>query len=536
MQSTRFLWALPVTALALLAQLSPLSQDLRSTEAQAFITKSPTERTADEISQFLQDAPVEFNNRARERVVGLIQREQASVDSALARVPTNLGTAYYSLIRDIENKRLDKQVGASSSSAGGTSLVSRGTVPKILGVAVENGALLQSTRGTVATFRGNLLGISRWFLGAENYPYCPPTSTDCSRPMDFLRGLSFSASFDASRNKDVTATGTTPAGTSTGAVLTGSKQQLESWGVRWDFVNRRDVQDPTFVEVWRSKMKDADLLNKKEAFADATEELVNFTASPEYIALLKELAADLGKPQAATTADCVQILENYLDRAVALAKELTPEFDKTVKEVLETQSKFISARDTLTAEALTRMSFSAEYVNSRPLNQPTQSTLRLVVAGSPMKNENVMLTANAGFNWYNSVPTDVQVKQFRDFQAALQLDRRAGAVSENIDAAFSLAGYFQYMADAALIQIPQGNIAPGSGIILPGEAAVLLAPKGNIWIAEAKLTISIKGTPLKIPVAITWANRTELIKASEVRGNIGLTLDFDSLFMNAQKK
>jgi hypothetical protein len=73
-------------------------------------------------------------------------------------------------------------------------------------------------------------------------------------------------------------------------------------------------------------------------------------------------------------------------------------------------------------EALARMSYALEYTNSRPLNQPTQSNLRFVVAGSPTKNEKTMLTGNVGFTWYNSVPSGVNVKQFRDFQSALQLD------------------------------------------------------------------------------------------------------------------
>ena len=213
-----------------------------------------------------------------------------------------------------------------------------------------------------------------------------------------------------------------------------------------------------------------------------------------------------------------------------IARSNNPELDKTVESTRAAQSAFIAARNKLVEQALTGMSFSAEYVNSRPLNQPTQSTLRYVVAGSPMKNENVMLTANAALNWYNSTPTDLKMKRFRDFQAALQLDRKLGSVSENVDASFSLAGYYQYMAEKAIIKIADGTIAPGSGIVLPGQAAVLLAPKGHIAIAQAKLTLSLKGSPVKFPIAITWSNRTELIKASEVRGHIGATFDFDSLF------
>ncbi len=41
---------------------------------------------------------------------------------------------------------------------------------------------------------------------------------------------------------------------------------------------------------------------------------------------------------------------------------------------------------------------------------------------------------------------------------------------------------------------------------------------------------SVKGSGVKVPVSFTLANRTELIKEKEVRGTIGVTFDFDSLF------
>jgi hypothetical protein len=33
-----------------------------------------------------------------------------------------------------------------------------------------------------------------------------------------------------------------------------------------------------------------------------------------------------------------------------------------------------------------------------------------------------------------------------------------------------------------------------------------------------------------VPISFTWSNRTELINESEKRGQIGLTLDLDSIF------
>src|SRR2546422_10389721 len=85
------------------------------------------------------------------------------------------------------------------------------------------------------------------------------------------------------------------------------------------------------------------------------------------------------------------------------------------------------------------------------------------------------------------VPAGVKVKQFRDFQAALQPDRVAGRISDSVDASVSMAGYYQYMAVQALITMPAGAQIPGTGIELPGQAGVLLAEKGHIRSEERRV-------------------------------------------------
>jgi hypothetical protein len=86
------------------------------------------------------------------------------------------------------------------------------------------------------------------------------------------------------------------------------------------------------------------------------------------------------------------------------------------------------------------------------------------------------------------------------------------------------------MEDNALITIPTGDLAPGTGIALPAAASVLLAPKGNIDIFQAKITLPVKGSVVSVPLSFNCSNRTELINESEKRGQIGLTLNLDSIF------
>ena len=64
----------------------------------------------------------------------------------------------------------------------------------------------------------------------------------------------------------------------------------------------------------------------------------------------------------------------------------------------------------------------------------------------------------------------------------------------------------------------------GIGMMMP------TLPPGDIGLGQVKLTIPIKGTGVKIPLSITFSNRTEAIMEKEVRGNFGITFDLDTLF------
>ena len=102
------------------------------------------------------------------------------------------------------------------------------------------------------------------------------------------------------------------------------------------------------------------------------------------------------------------------------------------------------------------------------------------------------------------VPAGVQVRQFGILKRQYSWIARSEASGNRSMPNFcSLAGYYQYMADKALIPISSDNLTPGTSIPLPGSATVLLAEKGHIGIVQAKVTFSVKGSPVKIPIALT---------------------------------
>jgi hypothetical protein len=62
------------------------------------------------------------------------------------------------------------------------------------------------------------------------------------------------------------------------------------------------------------------------------------------------------------------------------------------------------------------------------------------------------------------------------------------------------------------------------------DGTVLPNTRGDIAAGQVKLVLPLKDSGIKIPFAVTVANRTELVREREVRGNFGFTFDLDTLF------
>src|SRR5579859_2683268 len=92
----------------------------------------------------------------------------------------------------LELRRFDKQVGASSGTSGSTNLVPSGSVPALLGLAVEYGGLTETFSGTTVTFRTTPAKL----LGVMTKTYGPDVPSPNDSTLVALQHLSLSASFD----------------------------------------------------------------------------------------------------------------------------------------------------------------------------------------------------------------------------------------------------------------------------------------------------------------------------------------------------
>ena len=45
---------------------------------------------------------------------------------------------------------------------------------------------------------------------------------------------------------------------------------------------------------------------------------------------------------------------------------------------------------------------------------------------------------------------------------------------------------------------------------------------------QAKITVNTK-SGVNIPIGVSWANKTDLLNATDVRGHVGITYDFNSI-------
>ena len=463
-----------------------------------------------------------------------------------------------SIIRAFENSRTDKQSGAGATGAGTTSVVSRGASAKVLGFAVENGALTQSVKGQVVTFTGNLAGIPSALIRKDIFTYCDPRVDDkkgsciSSRSLRFLRKVSFGASFDASRDSQTVtatpATGTTSTTTTSAATpvtFRGTKNELSSVTARYEFVNRRDVTSKDFQTAWRDKIKTETTLNTSGQavmksmrclLGDGTEAECggpsdNLLRSPAYLewnkkATARMLAAQHGKE------DLAQAWTDLLSELVTTFRSTSKDFQDKMDQLRAAFRTFDLDEDNFAETIGTKPLLSFEYANNRPVGQTSTSTFRLIgELGWAQKNNLTFNFATAIFDSAQPAVAGVTTSRLRDLEAAAQYERKLGQLGLLGAGALDFSVYFQNQRSASLLNVDPTQPLPGITFVgLPAGAKTVYSQKGNIGIGQLRLVLGPDKSNVRIPLAVSWSNRTELIAKPTWRAQIGLSYDFDALF------
>ncbi len=435
----------------------------------------------------LKNAPAAADTESKIRSTFDITRLIPVFALALAAGPT-----VTSFFQSIDDARVDKQVGGGASNSASTSLVTKGSVPAILGFAVENGALTSDTSGTTITFRGNPVGIIK-ALGSRGFINSYSDDTPFTR---VLRRTSFGLSFDASRGQQ--------AGT-----FTGSVQQLSSYSFRFDIFNKRDPRHPSYADQWSKFVveKGQTLLKNGQLLLDYFDESSG-KSDPNLVAWFKAAQSAVVAAPTAQVADVIKQQVLIKLPAVKVSQEVAALVSEYAKDV----NAYSQGRSDILATVANGAILTLEYTNTRNVTTPDLSTINLILEASPWGGK-ASLTGNASFTFLNKIPSGTNLDRLRDYNLAGQLDVPLGEVQKIGAVVLTFAGKFQHMMDDTMT-----------------ASGAMMDTKGNIGTGQVKLTIPVKGSGVKIPLSVTFANRTDLIKEKFVRGNFGVTFDLDSIF------
>ena len=447
---------------------------------------------------------------------------------------------FNALVKRFESARSDKQAGAGAGT--GTSVVAEGPAAKVLSAAVEYGALTRGVDGQVVTLRGNLAGLPSALVQKNVFPYCPAgraTSEFCVEHsiLSWLRRVSFAASFDGARGTQVSGT---PAGAARASgdgaqpvTFTADRRQLAGGSARIELWNRRDVTSRAFQDQWRRMVGAAMSASATDLQATAGDFTDRLLAIPGYDQWQRETAQALAADGTAATpsrAQLIETLQTRLDMLVGMARAAGVDLDAPASRALGSYSRFFLAQDDLIDSLARQPVVALEYGFSRPQGAVETRTARLI-ADLPLTTR-TRLVANGAWTMYQRLPLGLPAgtSKTRDYQAGLQLEHSLGAQSIVGPAVIVLALYHQAQRAPALFQIDPSAPLPGVSFTgLPDTAATVFTDTGDITLGQLKLVVSPPGSSVKIPLSVTYANRTELVAKPIWRAQVGLAYDLDAL-------
>ncbi len=459
------------------------------------------------------------------------QANQASLDAQDALTSDMIpytqyltsGAVYRSVLSDLEQQRLDKAVGTASGSSGGTSPVSKGSVPSLLGFAVEHGGLVESTNSTVMTFQSNLANLIK-AMGQQDYlkSWIDPKS---SWIMQGAQRLTASVSFDASQ------------GGSSG-VFMGSTRQISGVSAHFDIYSHRDPRHPAYYRFWNTLVAGSGgtLANSLNALIVAIRAYVDpatgthpfdtwraaarsaiASAAPDEVEVVVRNRAEAFRQAFGSVPALQPAFQTAANALSAYADQRRQQLTTIAKSpVVAVEYNF--TRQFPEAQTLNNMSNRAAVTSAGGLTLPDLSNVTLIgvysLGRSPKTPE---VTANLGMTFFQSLPKGSATGSLRDWRFSTQLDVPLRDI-QNIGTPSLSVSYL--LLD--LVEKPLG-------------AAVTVNSKpvgtpGIVHLLQGKLTISVKNSGIKIPISFTYSNRTELNTNKEKRGTIGITYDLDSLF------
>lgn len=458
-------------------------------------------------------------------------------------------TNYVNFIKTLESSRTDKQAGSSTGTGGTTNLVSKGLAAQTISLAAEYGALSESVNNQVVTVQGSLGSLGSALVRSGLFQYCPKNDPETQgvcvreRELSVLRRISYGVSFDTGiSSQNVSGTASGPAsGTSQPVNFTPSGHNLSGISVRFVLVNSRDDTSTTFKDRWEKAFKGS---------SDSSRALLDTAATN----LLKSLRTVLNGFESASgnvysdwlessvldlkTTPEEQLEEKWYAHASdflnSVVLKLDPTIVQDVADLIQKTRNYRLEEDDFVSAIVNKPVVTIEYDENRPTAQIPTSTIRAIADKG--FGENWSFTGNAAVAIYDSAPSSSipGARRLRDIQAGLQLERKLPSLSFLGSPAVSAAYYYQYQSSPSILKVSPSSPLPGITLTgLSSNAMEVFATKGNISVAQLKLTLGTGTSSARIPISVSYSNRTELITKPTWRAQIGITYDFDSLFASS---
>ena len=304
---------------------------------------------------------------------------------------------------------------------------------------------------------------------------------------------------------------------------------------KYEIFNRRDPGNGHYqrrlVELFSGRQSSDNMSDMDTALMGSEETLVRFltrgSGGPAF---------DAWRERAATALAEEPTMEVLDAEVAALATILfsMPDADEIRDQLVQyrrTYGQLLQTRDAMLNIAGKGAILSAEYVQERAVGQPSLSTMRIIYEVG-LGDGKIDLTANASatlFHPHESLPVDVG--RVRDWSLSSQVDVPVGSITRGRNLVFTVAGRFEWLLATPALMVRGRDVAVLDGAVGGIAMPVMYSSMNSmIAVAQAKLTIPVKGTGVKIPISFTVANRSDLIQERTVRGQVGMTLNLDSFF------
>jgi hypothetical protein len=407
-------------------------------------------------------------------------------------------------------RRADVQAGAGPGASGTTSTVVSPLLPAIFGVALEDGAITRTVSGTTITFKINPAGL---ICASSPEAAAAVARRDDEACRTFWKRVSGTASFDTARGEKKTEL----------ANLQTLQNQFAGATVRAELLNYRKATGARYIshfkqdfDEWQQKAQDlvnTDLSTGKEQ--ELEDELTKLVQDAQWkakdVAGRRTAIAALVTEKARNVTIPEQVKRDVLSKWLAALRS-DKKLQRAVANAPVLTAEYLFQRPDLATEAIGTIVAAG----TRP---PSLHTGRVIYAQGPGAL-NLDFTANASFSFFNEERTGMD-GVFRDFRLGIEGKFKLRELPNYGPPTLSFAGLFVHLHQKPLALPITFN---DSKINQPG----------NIGVFQAKLELPTAKNSMRIPLSFTYSNRTELIKESDVRGQIGISFNLDALFVESK--